>query len=298
MMDAELQGDYQLRRTRNYFDLVDGWGFHNQPITFFEFMAKPEADFMWLPSFMQVPDYVQKAAEIQPIEEEAREFVRDYIMDEFAHNLLGMQNYVLWADKFRNKCASIAASFWAQVNMHDLMFAKELETDKTMTHNQDTGGTIRKGAQVTEVQQNNDATTTGNTTSDQTVDNTQITDSARRTANADTLRAADQLTNELQHQWDEAANNIQETRERAGDTRQTIHGETHSDTTTNSSSNSTSTARMENSADENMRKGQSNSEYTNKMFMQEKQWAIETAQQLMPLTWLKNQLRPMFYLLY
>lgn len=103
-------------------------------------------------------------------------------MDEFEHNLLGMQDYVRWAKRFEHRCAEITPAFWAQVNMHDLMYAYELEMDQNTFTRTNTG-------------------------------------------------------NEVQ-------------------------------------------------------------DVTNKQFMQEKQWAISTAQQLLPLTWLRQALRPMFYMLY
>lgn len=297
-MQANKQGDYALRRTRNYFDNVQGLGFHEQPITFHEFMTKPESLFMFESDFLQIPGYVQQSAEILPIEEEAREFVLEYIIKHFEHMMLGMQDYVHWADIFRNKCASLAPSFWAQVNMINLMYAKDLEQDETQTRNKNTGGTTRKGATTVQGTTTNESTTEGSTTQDQTVKNKQETDSYTRGANATVVRAEDQLTDEIQYDWSDAADAVQEQRSRNGDTTQTIHGSTVSNQRTNGSTTSESTSSMANTADQTTNTGESASNYTNKMFMQEKQWAIDTARQLMPLDWLASQLRPLFYLIY
>ena len=80
-MNAETQGNYTLRKTNNYFDLIEGRNYHAEPLTFAEFLAKPESLFIYEPSFFQVPGYVQQGAEVQAIEDEAREYVVDWIID-------------------------------------------------------------------------------------------------------------------------------------------------------------------------------------------------------------------------
>ena len=297
-MRAEKQGDFALRRTNNYFDLVDGNHYHLTPITFHEFLTKPESLFIYDDDFMQVPGYIQRSADIAPIEEGARQFVVGYIMDEFSHNLLGMQDYLRWADLFRNLCASITPAFWSQVNMHDLMLAHELEMDANTISRTNTGNASRVGGQTTTTEQAAKSATTGRTSTVQDVDNMQSTDTSSREANATVVRAADQLSNDIDYNWSDAADNVREVRSRAGDAKQHMESATDSESSTASQSNSVSTSSMNNSADQNTNTGVENQELTNKMFMQERQWAIDTARQLLPLQWLRQQLRPMFYLLY
>jgi|GEM_PF-6510425 len=297
-MNPNKQGNFSLRRTNNYFDLVEGDFYHLTPITFHEFLSKPESLFMYDDDFMQIPAYIQLAADITPIEDGARQCVVNYIMDEFSHNLLGMEDYLRWADLFRNLCSSITAGFWSQVNMHDLMLAHELEMDNNMVSRTNTGNASRTGGQTTTTEQTGKSETTGHTTTVQDVDNTQSTDASSREANATVVRAADQLTDDIDYNWSDAADNVREVRSRAGDTNQHMESATDSESATESQSSSVSTSLMNNSADQNTNTGVENSELTNKMFMQERQWAIDTARNLLPLQWLRAQLRPMFYLIY
>lgn len=297
-MRAELQGDFVLRRTENFFDQVIGNSYHLQPITFHEFLSKPESLFMYDNSFMQIPGYIQKSAEIDEIEEDARQYVAQFIMDEFEHKILGMQDYVRWATLFEHKCAAITPSFWAQVNMHDLMLAKELEMDENNSTRTNTGNAMRLGGQTTTTDQSSNSKTQGITSTNQDITNSQTTDGTTREATATVVRAGDQISDGLNYNWNDAADNIHEVRNRAGDTNQHLESSIDSNQETETASNSVSTVSMNNMSDETTTTGIDKTEYTNKMFMQEKQWAINTAQLLMPLEWLKQQLRPMFYMIY
>lgn len=295
---AETQGDFALRRTGSYFDMIIGPGYHLQPITFNEFQTLEESLFMYDDSFFQIPGYIQHAAEIQDIEEEARLYVVDYIRDEFDHNLLGMQDYVRWAKRFEHRCAEITPSFWAQVNMHDLMFARELEMDETNSTTRNMGNMTRLGGQTTIAEQTGESTTTGKTTSTQDTTTSQDGDSSTREATATVPRANDIIDNNIDYDWAEGADSVHEVKSMAGDMNTHVEGVVDSESKTDSASNSSSTTTMNNSKDENMGESNMQGEYTNKMFMQEKQMAINTAQLLAPLTWLRTQLRPMFYQVY
>lgn len=195
----DTQGRYTLRKTENYFDLIEGNAYHSQLITFHEFLSTTDALFIYEDTFMQIPGYIQKDARINKIEELARKFVVDYISDEFEHSLIGMQNYSRWAVLFRHKCEAIAPSFWAQVNMHDLMMAYELETDNNTYSRTNTGNTIRIGGQTTKAEQSGNSKTIGKTTTDQDIDNNQITDSSTREGVATVVHAIDQLTDDLNY---------------------------------------------------------------------------------------------------
>lgn len=297
-MKAKKQNDYALRHTGNYFDLVEGPGYHLQPLTFHEFLSKPESFFMYDEAFMQIPGYIQQGALVAPIEESARQYVVQYIMDEFEHNLLGMQDYVRWAKLFRNRCASLTPAFWAQVNMHDLMMAHELEMDQNTVTRTNTGNAARLGTQTTITDQTASSSTSGHTASTQDIGNTQDSDSYSREANASVVRAGDQLTDDLDYNWSDAADNIHEVRSRAGDTTQRMESTTDSESTTQSQAHSVATSSTDNTSEENTARGNEVQDMTNKQFMQEKQWAIETARHLLPLEWLRQALRPMFYLIY
>ena len=292
------QGDYALRFTGNYSDLIYGIGYHEQPITFHEFLSKAESAFMYMTTYMQVPGYVQDSAELQKIEEMARQYVVDYIMTEFDANLLGMQDYVRWAHKFEHKCADLAQSFWSQVNMINLMMAKDLEMDDNNSTTTNNGQGLRFGGQTVQTDQDGTSTTNGKVTTKQDSTASQDTDSVMREATATTVSAEDQLQEDLQYNWQHAADNAHEVRNRAGDTNQHMESETDSTSTTASENHSTAVTSFNNMRDENTTTGTTTMEYTNKMFMQERQWAVDTARQLLPLEWLRQQLRPMFYMLY
>jgi hypothetical protein len=292
------QGDFALRYTGNYLDKKFGWGEHSTPLTFNEFLSKPEAVFMYEPEFFQIPGYVQQSAEIDPIEETARQFVVDYIMNEFELNILSMQDYVRWAVLFEHKCADICQSFWAQVNMINLMHAKDLEMDEQRGSISNTGNTNRLGGTTTTTDQNSESNTVGKVTSSQDTTNTQDQDSSTREATATVVRAEGQLTDEIKYPWSDSADNVHEVRSNVGSTKQHVEGETNSESTTNATAHSVSTVSMNNSNDQITNTTNSTNDYTNKQFMQERQWAIETARGLLPLTWLRAQLRPMFDMIY
>lgn len=297
-MRPEKQSDYALRRTNNYFDLIEGGGYHSTPLTFNEFLNKAESYFMYDESFFQVPGYVQSGAELHQIEEEARQYVIQYIMDEFEHNLLGMQDYVRWAKLFKGRCDSLTLAFWAQVNMHDLMFAKDLEMDDNEINRTGTGNTQRTGTGSSTTVGESSTEGTGRQTTVQDIDNIQSTDSSTREANASVVRAEDQISDDMEYAWSDAADNIHEIRNRSGDTHQHMETSTDSTTANTTQSNSTSTQLSNNQGETSSNIGKEISNLTNKMFMQEKQWAIDTARQLLPLEWLRQALRPMFYMIY
>lgn len=297
-MDAKTQSNYYLRNTGNYFDLVEGSDYHLQPLTFHEFLTKPESLFMYEDSFMQIPGYIQSGAQIEVIEEAARQYVVQYIMDEFEHNLLGMQDYVRWAKRFEHRCAEITPAFWAQVNMHDLMYAYELEMDQNTFTRTNTGNASRSGTQTTTSDQTSTSKTSGKTTSSQDMDNTQSTDSYNREGSANVVHASDQLSGSLDYDWSDGADSVREQRSRSGDTHQHMESETNSESTTESESHAETVSSSSNGSEENKTTGNEVQDVTNKQFMQEKQWAISTAQQLLPLVWLRQALRPMFYMLY
>lgn len=297
-MNGERQSDYALRRTGNYFDLIEGNGYHAQPVTFTEFLSKPESLFMYDTTFMQIPGYIQQSAEIAPVEEDARQYVVDYIMKEFGHNLLGMQDYVRWATLFEHRCATLTAPFWAQVNMHDIMLARELEMDDNTITRTNIGNAARLGQQTTTTDQSGASETSGKTSTAQDVKNAQTTDGSNREANVTVVRANDQLTDDINYDWSEAADNVHEVRSRAGDTSQHMDSETNSESKTTSNSHSASVSSTDNNSEESKTTGNDVMSMTNKMYMQEKQWAINTARDLLPLEWLRRQLRPLFYMIY
>jgi hypothetical protein len=297
-MNADTQGDFCLRPTGNYFDLVQGERYHLQPITFHEFLTKPAALFMFEETFMQIPGYVPEAAELMLVEEHARQYIVSYIMDAFEPLLLGMQDYERWGQLFEQKCASLCPSLWAQINMIDNMLAKDLEMDENTSTNTTQGNAQRLGGQQVTTEQTGTSDTTGSSKTKQDVDNTQDTDSYTREATATVVRAEGQLNNDLEYNWDDAADNIREARNRAGDTNQHMESETETASHTEQQNSSTSVTSMNNMSDQNTSENKNVSQLTNKQFMQERRWAIETAQLLQPLEWFRSQLRPMFYMLY
>lgn len=295
---AETQSDYALRKTNNYFDLIEGRNYHATPLTFHEFLSKPESLFLYEDSFFQVPGYVQAGAELRPIEESARQYVVQAIVDEFEEKLLGMQDYVHWAKLFKNRCDSLCVAFWAQVNMLNLMFAKDLEMDDNEYERDSTGSANRTGSGSTTSTGSSTTEGSSNTKTTQDIENTQLTDSSTREANATVVRAEDQLTQELTYNWADAADNTHEIRSRSGDTHQ--HMESVAEGTSSSTTDSTSTQTQNENAQNDTTQSHSTERQsvTNKMFMQERGWAVETARQLLPLDWLFAALRPMFYLIY
>ncbi len=292
------QGDFTLRYTGNYLDQIYGFGYHLQPITFHEFLSKPESLFMYDDTFMQVPGYVQSTQEIMPVEEQARQFVVSYIMDEFEHKILGMQDYVRWATLFKHRCEAISPSFWSQVNMISLMTSKDLEIDENTYNRTNTGNASRLGGQTTTTDQTGSSITEATANTSQDVTNTQETDTSSREGVATVIRAENQLTDDLDYNWSDAADNIREVRSRNGDTKQHMESQSQTNSTTNTQNNGTSTTTMNNSEDQNTSTGSDVQSLTNKMFMQERQWAIDTARNLLPLEWLRAQLQPMFYMIY
>jgi len=297
-MRADTQSDYALRRTSNYLDMIEGRGYHATPLTFVEFLAKPESLFIYEPGFFQIPRYIQQDAELREIEEEAREYVVNFICEEFEHKLLGMQDYVRWAKLFRNRCDSLTLAFWAQVNMHDLMFAKDLEMDDNEIERIGTGLSSRTGTGTSTTVGNSTTEGKGQQRTTQDIDNAQLTDSSTREAHATVVRASDQVSDDVEYNWSDAADNVHEIRNRSGDTRQHMESVTDSENASTTNSNSTTEQMSNNSSDTSNTTGKEFSRLTNKQFMQEKQWAINTARELLPLEWLRNSLRPMFYLLY
>jgi hypothetical protein len=298
-MRAELQDDFALHRTGNYFDMVEGDGYHLQPITFNEFLSKPESLFMYDDSFFQIPGYIQESATIKQIEDSARRYVVDYIMNEFDHNLLGMQDYVRWATKFEHRCASLASAFWSQVNMHDLMLAKDLEMDDNEITRTGTANAKSTGGGTTTIESKSTTDATGKQSTTQDIENKQLNDGYQKTANATVVNASGQLgSNDIDYDWSEGADNVQEVRTRAGDTSQHTKSQTDSESNSATIADSTSTQSMNNSGSESTNTGKELMSLTNKMFMQERQWAIDTARQLLPLDWLRQALRPMFYMIY
>lgn len=297
-MNADKQGNYTLRKTNNYFDLIEGRNYHAEPLTFAEFLAKPESLFIYEPSFFQIPGYVQLGAEVQAIEDEAREYVVDWIIDQYENRLLGMQDYVRWAKLFKNKCDSLAPSFWAQVNMIDLMYAKDLETDENVIERQNTGNRSVTGTGATEVVGHSKTSSTGSVETTQDIDNTQSTDTSTREANATVIRAEDQLTDNVEYNWANAADNVHEIRNRSGDSHQHMHSVSASNNDSTADSTTTTTRQNENTAESSGGTSTEHQQVTNKQFIQERQWSIATARDLLPLEWLNANLRGMFYLIY
>ena len=297
-MDGNRQSNYALRRTRNDFDLIEGQQYHLQPITFHEFLTKPESLFIFDESFMQIPPYIQSAASIPQIEEIAREATVQFIIDEFEDRLLGMQNYVRWAKLFKDRCMSLAPSYWAQVNMENLMFAKDLEMDENTVERENTGNRSVTGSGGTTTEGHSETLSTGHQENTQDIDNSQSTDTSTREANATVVRADDQLGNDLSYEWSDAADNVHEIRNRAGDSHQHMESTSDSSTASQTDSNSTTTRNSEETAETSGGTSTETAKVTNKQFIQERQWAIATARDLLPLEWLKAGLKNMFYMIY
>jgi hypothetical protein len=292
------QSKYALRYTGNYFDNVYGFGYHAEPITFHEFMGKAESAFMYMPEFMQIPPYIQNVQELGVIEEIARQAVVDYITTEFDRLFLGMQDYVRWAQKFENKCMDVAPAFWSQVNMISLMTAAQLAMDESHGVNTMTGSGMRLGGQTVTTDQTGSSNTTGNVKTTQDNNSTQTTDSVSREATATTISAPGEIDSEVRYDWETAADNAHETRSRPGDSQQHSESTTDSTSQTNTAAHSSQVTAANNQQDQNQSTAQNDMEYTNKMFMYEREKGIQVARALLPLEWLRQQLRPMFYMIY
>lgn len=298
MINENKQGDYALRRTGNYTDLIQGNGWHSTPITFNEFLSKPESMFIYEPEFMQVPDYIHRRLEILDIEEQARQFVVDYIVDEFEELLLGSQNYVAWARRFKNRCNNLSAAFWAQVNMTSLMTAKELEYDDNSITRTNTGGVKRNATGQTTTTGDSTTNSTINQTVTQDITNQQTTDATSREATVTTLPTDGQLTSEVEFDWTQSADNAHEVRSRAGDSNQHMETQTNGTNNSNTTSNSVTEQNSSNAGEQSTQTGKENMLMTNKMFMYEREKGIQNAAMLQPLEWLRANLRPMFYMIY
>jgi hypothetical protein len=260
------QGAYALPEIGNYLELVDGSSYRLSPISFHEFLAMPEALFFFDDEFFQIPRYEQESLEMIPAPDYAIEAVRSYIIRQYKRRLISKQDYLAWADLFQNHLEDIRIPFWAQVNLQTLMTAKELEMDETtstrINSSSNTGG----------------QTTTSSQRSGQK--STQDTDSSSRAANLTAVATGDVIDDNLNYDWSEAADGLQETRTRAGDmTTKSLGGSTSTTSSTGGASNIASDS----------------SEYTNKMFTQERKMLIETAVSLLPMRWLKSQLEPCFW---
>lgn len=271
------QGSYSLPETGNTFDLVDGFSYHLSPISFYEFLSKPESLFFFDNTFFQIPQYELELLERDPIPDFAIEAVRLYIIRSFKRRLIGRQDYLAWSELFQNHLEEIRIPFWAQVNLQSLMTAQELEMDDLTTTRMNVGNSSSAGGQVVNSSQNSNQNTT----------NKQTTDSSARNANLTAVATGDIITDDLTYDWSEAANDFAEARTRAGDTTQ----ETNAGGSANSKTDNTSSGQNSNISTET-------SEITNKQFTQERKILVETAQALMPLRWLKVQLEPCFWGLY
>lgn len=280
------------RNGKDYLDNNDTD--HEIPITFAEFLEKPEALFVYESSFFQLPGYLQLEAEQKRIEEDARTAVVQYLIDEFEARPIGMFDFVRWAKLFKNRCESLTPSFWSQVNMVDLIFAKDLENDQNKITRENTGTRNVVGSGGTTTQASSESS--GHQSNTQDITNTQSTDTSTREANATLVRAADAISADLVYDWADAADNVHEIRNRSGDSLQ--HMTSTSDSKTSSSSTSTTTRNSDSSSETSGGTTTETQDVTNKQYMQERQWAVQTARDLLPLDWLVASLRSMFYMLY
>ncbi len=292
------QGDYTMRRVGNYFDQIYGSSYHPTMITFNEFCGLPESLFLYDDTFMQIPGYIQNAQDIEPIEDYARRFVVNYIMDEFKHNFLAMQDIERWATLFRNRCDSVCASFWAQVNMVNLMLAKDLEMDETHNSGMNIGNSNIMGGQTVNTDSTGHTESSGETTTKQDTTNTTTQDGSQREGTVTTVSAEDQLNADMEYDWTHAADNFREVKSRPAETAQHVEGTGTSNSISDSTNHSVSSTTANNSENNSTAKNIGDSTYTNKQFMQERQWAVDTARNLLPLEWLRTQLRPCFYQIY
>lgn len=280
------------RNGKDYLDNNDTD--HEIPILFSEFLERPEALFIYESSFFQLPGYVQLESEQKRIEEDARTAVVQHLIDEFEARPIGMFDSARWAKLFKNRCESLTPSFWSQVNLVDLIFAKDLETDQNTITRENTGTRNATGSGGTTTQASSESS--GHQSNTQDITNTQSTDTSTREANATLVRAEDSLDAEIVYDWTDAADNVHEIRNRAGDSQQ--HMTSTSDSETSSSSTSTTTRNSDSTNETSSGKATETQDITNKQYMQERQWAVQTARDLLPLDWLTANLRGMFYMLY
>ncbi len=292
------QQEYELRYVGNYFDQIYGFGTHPEPITFHEFLGKSESAFMYMPEFMQTPTYVPTDVGLHQIEEAARQATVEYIMTEFDRLFLGNQDYVRWAQLFENKCLEICPAYWAQVNLLSFMTSAELEQDEMHNIGTVTGNATRLGGQATEVTQSGTSSTVGEVKASQDNTATQTTDGVSRDAQATTLTAENEVTDEVEYDWTKGTDNVRESHTRAGDTEQHMESQTNSTSTTDTSNTSNSVTSFNNMQDQNQSTNENTSEYTNKQFAQERRLFVDVARDLLPLAWLRAQLRPMFNMIY
>jgi hypothetical protein len=275
-MPVNTQGAYAFPEVGNYLERVEGDSYQLSPLTFHEFLTKPDSAFFFSDEFFQIPQYEREILSMDSIPEYAREAIRQFIVDEFEDRLLGMEDYRRWGRKFRQKCEQLTVPFWAQVNMASIMRAVDLEMDETTSTRTNTSQHGNTGGQTTKTEQASNGATLGK----------QLTDASARTATLTTVAAGDIVSDDIDVDWSKAADDMQETRTRAGDTEQKSNSASNATTVVSNNSNATTTNIASDS-----------SEYTNKQFMQERKYAIETAQNLMPRAWLKTQLSGMFFLL-
>ncbi len=292
------QNEYELRFVGNYFDQLYGPGYHPEPITFHEFLSKAESAFMYTPDYMQTPTYVPTDVGLHAIEEAARQATVEYIMTEFDRMFLGNQDYVRWAQLFENKCLEICPAYWSQVNLLSFMTSAELEKDENHSISTMTGHGTRLGGQSTEVIASGTSETKGKVTSVQDTDSSQSTDSTSRSANATVLTTENEVSDDVEYDWTKAADNMSETRTKAGDTNVHTEGTTDSTSKTDTSNVSNSVTQFNNMQDQNNSTNEMNQDYTNKQFAYEREVFVKVARDLLPLTWLRDQLRPMFNMIY
>jgi hypothetical protein len=272
------QVGYRLPLVDNYLTLKDGDSYSLSPISFHEFLSKSDAEsqFFFSDRFFQIPQYERDKLEMVEIPDYARDAIRQYIIAEFENRLIGKQDYRSWGKRFEQRCISLTVPFWAQVNMQSIMTSKELETDENTSTRINTSENDNTGSQKTSTGQKGNGTNLSQ----------QLSDSSSRSAQLTAVNTGDVVDSSLEVDWSQAADDFNETRTRAGDLQQKSENESISVTEVSNGGNTKATTISSDTA-----------EYTNKQFMQERQWAIQTAQTLMPLEWLKTQLSGMFFLL-
>jgi hypothetical protein len=266
----------EIHNNGNYFELVEGDSYSADLLTFNEFLREPDSKFFFSDDFFQIPQYEREILGMDEIPDYAREAVRRYVFDEFEDRLLGMDDYRRWGRRFKQKCEELAVPFWSQVNMQSIMRAAELEMDENTNTQTRTHEVIGSGGQKSTVKQTNEGKASDK----------QLTDTSSRTATRTTVSTDDIVSEDMTVDWSEAADKIDETRTKAGEMQRDTNSSAESITETSNDS----TQRVTDIAS-------ASSEYTNKQFMQERRWAIETAQGLLPKAWLRTKLAGMFYLL-
>lgn len=260
----------------NFFDLAEGDSYDVNLLTFNDFLKEPDSEFFFSDDFFQIPGYEQEILGMAAIPAYARDAVRRYIFDEFENRFLGMEDYRYWGRRFKQKCEELAVPFWSQVNMQSIMRAADLEMDETSGAQSNTREVKGSGGQKTTAKQTNEGTATDK----------QLNDSSSRTAHRTTVATDDIVSEDMEVDWSEAADDFGETRTKSGDMQRDSSSSGETVTESNNDSTQTVTDISANS-----------SEYTNKQFMQERRMAIETARGLLPKAWLRAQLAGMFYLL-